>query len=588
MGLTEASPSPRVATRPCGIAGEPTSAKGEMDEERPELDFHYYFGVLRRRAWIIVVVTILTTGVALARSLTSTKIYQSTATVLVQDPNAQASTDQNSGSSFIDISTEVALVQSGRVAAAATKAIGADAEKVTGLSVAQVGSTTLMSITAQSSSPRVAQLAANSYAKQYVKVRKQQKIDSTQEIIDTLTARVAELQSQMDALGPLDPKRVSIQTDIDSATSRIGQLQLDESLITQNGATVVDLAGLPTSPIKPEPKRDALLGFALGLVLGLGLAFLYEFLDDKIKTQEDVARYSHGLTVLAEIPTISKEKQGRRLVALDEPSSGAAEAYRSLRTSLRLLSLRKPIQTLLVTSSMAGEGKTTTSANLGVTLARSGLRVIIVDLDLRRASLAPLFGGDNDIGLMSVLMGETTLAEAMYEVPIAAGVPPLRFLPAGPIPPNPSEIMGTSRMAEVISNLRASADFVIIDSPPIVPVTDAVVLSSRVDAVLLVIQAGKTRRRHLVKSADLLQQADAPMLGAVMNGAGRHARYGYYERYGYGYSKPAKNKGKGARPGQENRRRLPTPEVPQHEGSGRSLGTNGNGASSHQPVAEQP
>jgi capsular exopolysaccharide synthesis family protein len=229
---------------------------------------------------------------------------------------------------------------------------------------------------------------------------------------------------------------------------------------------------------------------------------------------------------------------------------------------------------------MAGEGKTTTSANLGVTLARSGLRVIIVDLDLRRASLAPLFGGDNDIGLMSVLVGETTLAEAMYEVPIAAGVPPLRFLPAGPIPPNPSEIMGTARMAEVINNLRASADFVIIDSPPIVPVTDAVVLSSRVDAVMMVIHAGKTRRRHLAKSADLLDQADAPMIGAVMNGAGRHARYGYYERYGYGYSRPSKKQGKkytGARPGEELRPRMPTPDVPQSAGSGRSIGSTGNG-----------
>jgi capsular exopolysaccharide synthesis family protein len=555
-----------------------------MDEERPELDFHFYFGVLRRRAWIIVLVTILVTGVALARSLSSTKIYEATATVLVQDPNAQASVDQNSGNQFVDISTEVALVQSGRIAAAATKAMGPDAAKVTGLSVGQVGETTLMSITAQSSSPRVAQLAANTYAKQYVKVRKDQKVAASQERIDALNEHATEVQGQLNSLDANDPntlaRRTQLQSDLLQTNQTISQQQLNQSLITQNGATVVDLAGLPSSPIKPDPKRDAILGFALGLVLGFGLAFLYEFLDDKIKTQEDVARYGHGLTVLAEIPTISKEKMGRRLVALDDPSSGAAEAYRSLRTSLRLLSLRKPIQTLLVTSSMAGEGKTTTSANLGVTLARSGLRVIIVDLDLRRASLAPLFGGDNDVGLMTVLVGETTLADAMYEVPIAAGVPPLRFLPAGPIPPNPSEIMGTARMAEVINNLRASADFVIIDSPPIVPVTDAVVLSSRVDAVMMVIQAGKTRRRHLSKSSDLLDQADAPMIGAVMNGAGRHARYGYYERYGYGYSKPSKKQGKkykGARPGEDRRPRMPTPEVPQSAGTGRGVAGNGNG-----------
>jgi capsular exopolysaccharide synthesis family protein len=571
-----------------------------MDEERPELDFHFYFGVLRRRAWIIVLVTIIVTGAALARSLNSDKIYSATATVLVQDPNAQVSVDQSSGNSFIDISTEVALVQSGKIAAAASTALGVDAAKVTGLSVGQVGDTTLMSITAQSTTPRVAQKAANTYARQYVKVRKDQKLTATQDTIKSLQDHITDLKAQQAALNPLDPTSapqvVSLQSDIDAAVQRISTLQLNASLITQNGATVIDLAGRPSSPIKPDPKRDALLGFALGLVLGLALAFLYEFLDDKIKTQEDVARYAHGLTVLAEIPTMSKEKKGRRLVALDDPSSGAAEAYRSLRTSLRLLALRKPIQTLLVTSSMAGEGKTTTSANLGVTLARSGLRVIIVDLDLRRASLAPLFGGDNEIGLMSVLVGETTLAEAMYEVPIAAGVPPLRFLPAGPIPPNPSEIMGTARMAEVINNLRASADFVIIDSPPIVPVTDAVVLSSRVDAVMMVIQAGKTRRRHLSKSADLLHQADAPVIGAVMNGAGRHARYGYYERYGYGYSKPAKTKRKykGVRPGQERRPRMPAPDVPQTEGSGRTIASNGNGngaAAPHptqEPSAEQP
>jgi capsular exopolysaccharide synthesis family protein len=558
-----------------------------MDEERPELDFHFYFGVLRRRAWIIVLVIILTTGAALARSLSTTKIYQTSSTVLITDPA------QNSGrGNNIDIGTEIALIQSGPIAQAVGKALGADAAKVTSLAIAPVGDTTLISITTQSSSPRAAQHAANTYARKYVELRTDEVVASTNKQIDAFTKRTKAINTQIDdaqtQLIAAGGNNADLEAQIESLTSslqnyqqQISDLQLQAELRGTEGARIVNLAGLPSSPVSPDTKRDALLGFALGIVLGLALAFLYEFLDDKIKTQEDVARYAHGLTVLAEIPTIGKEKKGRRLVALDDPSSGAAEAYRSLRTSLRLLSLRKPIQTLLVTSSMAGEGKTTTSANLGVTLARSGLRVIIVDLDLRRASLAPIFGGDNDIGLMSVLVGETTLAEAMYEVPIAAGVPPLRFLPAGPIPPNPSEIMGTARMAEVIANLRASADFVIIDSPPIVPVTDAVVLSSRVDAVMMVIQSGKTRRRHLSKSADLLQQADAPMIGAVMNGAGRHARYGYYERYGYGYkrsSKPKRNKKyKGARPEETRRPRMPVPEVPSSQGAGRSLESNGNG-----------
>ena len=247
----------------------------------------------------------------------------------------------------------------------------------------------------------------------------------------------------------------------------------------------------PSTPIKPTPTRDALLGFALGLVLGLGLAFLTEFLDDKIKTTEDVARYGKGLQVIAEIPRITRERNGRRLVALDDPASGAAESYRSLRTSLRLIGLRQPIQTLLVTSPMSAEGKTTLVANLGVTMARAGLRVVVVDLDLRRAQLGEMLGASNDVGVMSVLLGEVTLAEALYEVPISAGVPRLRLLPAGPLPPNPSEIMGTARMADLITSLKKSADVVILDTPPLVPVTDAMVLSGRVDGVLVVVNAGQ-------------------------------------------------------------------------------------------------
>jgi capsular exopolysaccharide synthesis family protein len=577
-----------------------------MDEERPELDFHFYFGVLRRRAWIIVVVTLLTTGVALARSLTTTKIYESSSTVLVTDPIAQTSLNSSSSAGNpVDISTETALVLSGRIAAAANKALGADAAKVTGLWAAPVGETTLISITAQSASPRVAQRAANAYASKYVSVRTQQAVDASaksiaaiNQSIVTTNAQIATLDQQINAnpfgSSDLQTQKLGLQNQLVALNQQLNAAQLEQAAKRSGGAQIVDQAGLPSSPVKPDPKRDALLGLALGLVLGLGLAFLTEFLDDKIKTPEDVARYAHGLTVLAEIPTIGKERKGRRLVALDDPSSGAAEAYRSLRTSLRLISLRKPIQTLLVTSAMAGEGKTTTAANLGVTLARSGLRVVIIDLDLRRASLAPLFGGDNDIGIMSVLVGEQTLAEAMYEVPIASGVPPLRFLPAGPIPPNPSEIMGTSRMAEVLANLRATADFVIIDTPPIVPVTDAVVLSSRVDAVMMVIQAGKTRRRHLIKSADFLQQADAPMVGAVMNGAGKHAKYGYYERYGYGYGRKRKPKKKyrGVRPGQERQPRGADVDArPTHtnvsNGSAASESGNGTGAGTGAESAPQ-
>jgi capsular exopolysaccharide synthesis family protein len=542
-----------------------------MDEERPELDYHFYLGVLRRRWPIIALVCILTTGVALARSATSTRVYESSATVLVTDPQTSA-LDGGASSNAVDIPTEIQLFYSGPIQEAVNKKLGADAAKVSGLGVGEIGSTYLIGVAAQSSSPAVAQKAANAYAQQYVKIRTEQAIDAIQNQIsiiqgkvDDIKSQMAPIQAQVNAAGLNPPASLtqqlsSLQTQLSSYADRLDRLSTDADLRANSGARVISEAGLPSTPIKPTPTRDALLGFALGLVLGLGLAFLTEFLDDKIKTTEDVARYGKGLQVIAEIPRIARERNGRRLVALDDPASGAAEAYRALRTSLRLIGLKQPIQTLLVTSPMASEGKTTLAANLGVTMARAGLRVIVVDLDLRRAQLAPMLGAPNDFGVMSVLLGEHTLAEVLYEVPISQGVPKLRLLPAGPLPPNPSEIMGTARMAELINSLKSAADVVILDTPPLVPVTDALVLSGRVDGVVLVASAGSTRRRHLTRATEYLEQADAPVIGAVLNNSGQHIRYGYYKKYDY-----SRRKRRGGRAVEESRQPVP---VGQGNGNG--------------------
>jgi non-specific protein-tyrosine kinase len=337
----------------------------------------------------------------------------------------------------------------------------------------------------------------------------------------------------------LPAQRDAIASQIDFYGQRLDQVQVDVQLRQGGGAQVVTSAITPTNPVKPRPVRDGALGLVLGLMLGLALALIAEFLDDKINTPEDVARYGNGIPVLAEIPTIGRDRNGGRLVALDDPRSGATEAYRSLRTSIRIVGLRSPIQTLLVTSAMPDEGKTTTVANLGFTMARAGWRVVLVDLDMRRAQLGALLGLPNGGGLMSVLAGTTPLADALQEVPVAAGVPGLRVLTTGELPANPSELMGTERLSEVLTTLQEWADIVIIDTPPLVPVTDALVLSERVDGVLLVVQAGSTRRRHLKRAGELLRQAQANVIGAALNCAGsRHA----YGDYGHDRSRRASRK----------------------------------------------
>jgi len=200
------------------------------------------------------------------------------------------------------------------------------------------------------------------------------------------------------------------------------------------------------------------------------------------------------------------------LVALVDPTSPAAEAYRQLRTNIQFSSLDRPLRTLLVTSSGPDEGKSTTLANLAVTMANTGTKVLLVDCDLRRPSLHEIFCVGNEQGLTTMILGSTS------DLPAAeSGVPNLRVLPSGPLPPNPSELLASQRMAEVLELLKGQADVILFDSPPVVAVTDAAVLAQRVDGVLLVLRAGKTRREMAQRAKAVLEKVNANLLGVVLN-----------------------------------------------------------------------
>jgi len=202
------------------------------------------------------------------------------------------------------------------------------------------------------------------------------------------------------------------------------------------------------------------------------------------------------------------------LVTLTDPRSPIAEAYRGLRTNLEFSSLDHPLKTLLVTSAAPEEGKSTILANLAVTIAQAGKRVILVDCDLRRPSLHQIFGVDEELGLTSMVVDDEALAAPPLR---ETGVPGLQLLSGGPLPPNPSDILGSRRMEEIIRLLADRADMVMFDAPPVIAVTDAVVLASRVDGVLLVISAGKTKREHVQRARDLLNKVNARLVGAVLN-----------------------------------------------------------------------
>ena len=217
----------------------------------------------------------------------------------------------------------------------------------------------------------------------------------------------------------------------------------------------------------------------------------------------------------------TKNEGGAGLVAWEEPKSAAAEAFRTLRTNIQFASPDKPVHSILATSTSPDDGKSTTVANLAVTFAASGSSTILVDADLRRPHLHQIFGLSNDAGLTTLISSLSRGGEEVSkELPLQeTQVPNLLVMTSGPVPPNPAEMLASQRMAEVLAMLRARADYVLIDTPPVIAVTDAAVLAPRVDGVLLVVNAGKTKRDLAVKARDMLQQVNANLLGVVLNNA---------------------------------------------------------------------
>lgn len=213
------------------------------------------------------------------------------------------------------------------------------------------------------------------------------------------------------------------------------------------------------------------------------------------------------------------------LITLTDPRSPAAEAYRTLRTNLYFSSLDQALETLLVTSAASGEGKSTILSNLAVTMAQGEKRTILVDADLRRPSLHNLFEAGNNQGLTTMVVDESASAEPPL---VETGVENLLLLPSGPLPPNPAEILGSRRMEEIIATLKTHADIVLFDAPPVIAVTDAAVLGTKVDGVLLVFSAGKTRREHAVRAKEVLERVQVRLIGAVLNNAPPDQSMGAY------------------------------------------------------------
>jgi len=320
----------------------------------------------------------------------------------------------------------------------------------------------------------------------------------------------------------------------DLVLKRLKDIELSGLLRTSN-VRVLDAARPVVVPIRPVVSRIVLLAMLLGLLAGVALAMLLEFGDNRLHGQEDVEAL--GAPLLGFIPVLPPEAVAspkRDLYINEQPKSVVAESCRAIRTNLLFMSPDKPIRTMVITSSGPQEGKSMSAISLGTSISQSGKRVLLLDTDMRRPRLHRAFGVPNDVGVSSLVVGESTLEKAVK----STEVPNLFILPCGPLPPNPAELLHTRAFAELLEQAKGQYDLVLLDSPPINAVTDAVVLATLADGVVMIIKAGVTPRGLAGQALRALRDVKAKLFGTVLNGVDmRNPKYGSYfsayQRYGY-------------------------------------------------------
>lgn len=453
------------------------------------MELRDYLRILRRR-WLLIV-SFLLLGVAAAAvvTITTTPQYASTTRLFVSTPtsddnNSQAfSGDQfasRRANSYADLIKGTAIAQKVVDKLHLTEL---PADLVAQIDTKVVTNTVIIELTVTDPSPGRAQLLAQTTA-------------------EIFSAYVPELE------GAKDPANAGIR------------------------ATIVDAAALPTQPVSPKPTLNIGLGALVGLALGIGLAVLLEVLDTTLKTVQAL-RDSTGANPLGAIHYDSTAAKHPLVTALDSHSP-RLESFRVLRTNLQFLDVDQPSKLFTITSPVPGDGKTTTAANIAITLAQAGQRTLLLEGDLRRPRIAQYLNLESAVGLTTVLIGKAGFDDVVQQYPV---VPGLDVITSGSIPPNPSELLQTKAMKAVLATARERYDIVIVDAAPLLPVTDAALLAAETDGAILVVRFGKTTKDQAAQARARLDSVDAQLLGSVFNFVPTRgsAAYGYTYGYGYGY-----------------------------------------------------
>jgi succinoglycan biosynthesis transport protein ExoP len=550
----------------------------------------------RRKWFITAVTVLMATLAAAFSTLRPSVYQASATVLLRPNDAAEQLYPERAGARPADPNRNVAaqldIVRSEAVVAAAAQTLQlapAAVKRLQGeVSARQRQGTDVIEISVSGSNAKQAALAANAFTQAYIENRRQYAVTGLERASDEISGKLTELEARIADLNarvaqakrgisvPGDPKKgipaSIVDSNIDPAPLEAARdaasvqyqtlyARQQELLVTKSlkrgEAEMIAEAVTPNGPISPNPKRDTMLGLIVGLLLGLGASLLREQLDERLRSREEVERVT-SMPVLAELPLEAESAREPNAIATHERPLGAlAESTRGLRTSLNFLGIDEPLRLIVVTSSNPGEGKSTVAANLAAAYAQAGSRTVIVSADMRRPRLEAIFNKAPGAGLSDLLAalpstsaiatngtngshrnGESSVMEVdPVQSAISSFLKPthidnLFILPAGHLPPNPAELLGSLRSTEVFRGLTGLADIVIIDSPPILAVTDAAVLASRADGVVLVASAGQTHRKALAQSVATLGSGRARLLGVVFNKVAQSGRSGYYGSYG--------------------------------------------------------
>ena len=517
------------------------------------MELRQYLAVVRKYLWLIVLTTVIGGSVAYYTSVTTPLLYRATTTLEIKraqsdspsDPFASANTQtaENAANVF------AAKIQSSVFLKDVKDRLNLDIQIKDMLSVVQVGSTPFLRISAESDNPELSRALADATAQVFIEregeqqqARFHESLDDLNQRIETLETSISETQVNLATLGTpgesdsefvkLERARLESQLNRDQTRLVILLDSVEEFRMAMARYTdyISVYAPAEVNEIEVSVLQNTLLGAVTGLMIGLGIAFLLEYLDDTIRSPGDV-KHALNLTLLGALPQIQNGDGRHGVVVSKQPLQPISEAFRNLRASIRFATLDEPVQTLLVTSPLPTEGKSFTSVNLATTLAQGGATVILVDLDLRHPTVHRFLEIDQEPGLTDALLLDAEhRAQVVKTIENIAG---LRVITAGQHTRNPAELLTSQTFRAFLDWLKADSDVVVIDSPPVLPVADAVMLAGLADRVILVLENGMTRRLAASQAVERLTSTGGRLLGAVLNQIDQRSNgyYGYYYYY---------------------------------------------------------